>query len=515
MMGAFSTVPRELMYLSGTTRQTFEGMVRLGAYEEYLTRIKDGHVWGIRYPIARPDPATPLQPLPSSALVEGYLGYFGSGFLTQGGHYRLQDAGVWADVHIQYDYYSSRSIIIKVEGAEQSEDPVGPDPNTLPDPPDPAQPTLAGYPERLIPFEGDNPPVAPSSPSPYGDTELWVGSTLVDSAQRFSQGNVWNPYQTIMVASTFHSNSGYTVITYMRPKVLSSTFRTWDTEEYEEHYWSVYEYFWWQKAELWCAVIDPLGALIARWQLGAAPPEYTEDQQYYEYVKRTHFLLDWQQDFIEQFNGIILKKSLTVTCEINGIDYVFYDKDGLGVLYEEPFQDPEVENVLASSSINYQTGLVEVGFSSGSPQVYTNIEFSAYVIEVDSWLEFSYYHQAGAYRWTSYHAVVNPIYSIDAEGMVPCAPQATITEDGRYIVFACKSVNITSSGNKRVPFGQHPEAHLYPGGMPLSLVYDYGKAPMQIQVFDLWNITSMVPRAVTLPLMLAKDLEPTECIVLN
>ncbi len=217
---AFSTAPREDLGISCKTRQIYEGSTYLG-----LTRIKDYLAYDMYYATLPLDEDGNLVPYPESAISTSDPEDYGRTLLTTGGWLRASYSDEWRSFWVQRDRLGTSSpatyqkdIRVELNGIH-----LDPFPTKTNDPND------ANFfrDSPLLNEEIDEQePTVPGGVS--GNSILYVGPVVVDEAHRYGQGTFVNPWQNIIVGSTFHTNSGYTAITYTMPKLLRTTHRYWN-----------------------------------------------------------------------------------------------------------------------------------------------------------------------------------------------------------------------------------------------------------------------------------------------
>lgn len=394
--------------------------------------------------------------------------------------------------YIQYDADHSRSVYLKITSAEEELGDIATD----------TSPTGDYHRSSVLPNEGEEDLEATGTPP--GKVELYVGNTLIDSTEHFGQGMFTNPFQAITVGSVFHTSTGNTVVTYTLSKTLKSTHYEW-----EANYPEVHELYYWMSLSLYCAVVDPVGARVARWDLGGTNPTLG-NIPFYEYTYHVFTPLEQTFDFEHQFMGEIKKGSVEVRATVDGYPIYLVD-DETGGLYEQPNQHPEQETVLAGSSIDYDLGLVSFSFDTVWPDIHEDILLSADVEEFELYNPFKVYAEHVGYLGkNSYSYELRPFQSLGLEGLGCRFPEATITSDGRYVVFSCYPVYFIGTRNTRLNIGDDlPDTDFY------DITIEGKGSRMQVTVFDLNYIEAEKPKRISKPMFLTNDVGYTDTVVLN
>ncbi len=510
---AFSTVPTESIYLSCLS---FE---KLRASAPTLTvNVRDYMEWGVVDNTAITGPIEEARVANSSTPVITYpeRGY------SQGGAWKRGvvggDGDPFNEYYIEYDVDGGRDIYLKLRALDYSGSAFDDtqvirtfsrpytDGDTLPDGstwtgPDEAEPELI---QSLF----------------GGETELFVGTTLISDSSDSGSGSHINPFRTIVVSSVFHSNSGYTVITYTRTKTLNNTACEWDGENGKD----VYERYWRLKQTLWCAVIDNVGAKVVDFELkGTHPPPEGETSGHALWTYGTEQAPPdepQEQTFIAQTNGDIKRGSVEFYAIVNGHVIYLYD-DEEGGLVEAPYQDPNNEFVVSSSSINYTSGVISVSFGSERPDYSSDITFIAYVWPFESLYEsIASYHELAQYSQTvrySSHDDYIPM-AVGMDGVQASFVNATITEDGNYLVVGMRIGRILSSRLNRLSQADggwfsslgDPFTELY-GGRALQ----FGDHPHQVIIYDMSSIALSTPALVAYPFLIDRLKKGSDTLVLN
>ncbi len=488
---AFSQYPKSTDELSATAARWWDGEV---AYFGYIVSFKDYGAYGLSSPEFLFDSEGVLdnEVISSAYLTESKVCTWPKELLTNGATIRPKDdTSGPSKFFIQYDSNHTRSVYLKVYSAAQSEYEITPD-----TPPD------GDYRrDTVIPGPGED---TEDSGTPVGKVELYVGNTLVDTTHRFGQGDFTNPFQSISVGSVFHTSSGYTVLLYTINKTIQSTYYTWWTSEYLD----VREMYYWMKQTLWCAVIDPGGARIARWKVGAMNPEIGEDPEYKKTYKYETPVTP-TTDFNIQFNGEIKKGTVKVFMTIEGEAVMFTD-DSDGALTEVEDQHSKYTTLLSSSSIDYNTGLVTYSVSV-APDLNEDVIHEAEVAQFVMYHGLSTYTEIVGYLGISGDTVYGqPFKSIEFEGLGCRFGEATITNDGHYVVFSSVPVYFKSGRGFRFL----KDSELLELGVDQPAVTGKGSKP-QVVVYDLFSLTAEEPARVSNPLLLVKDDEYTDVMVLN
>jgi len=354
-----------------------------------------------------------------------------------------------------------------------------------------------------------------------GNCTLHVGSCVVDNSQRGRfHGLHCNPYQTITVAGIFHSNSGYTVIVYSMPETLYNDYLTWEyvySDGGLQYTGDMYQRYYKVKQSLWCAVVLN-NTLIARWELKGQQEEETE--LYFWPEENIFVQIDPpQQDFIVNFNGIIEKDSVNVECLINDTVVVFTDA-GDGTLTEQQYQIEGEQYLLASSTIDYDAGVINYTFGSLFPEIGSNVITKAHVSEFsDTLLPFEATTEIICESfWPGYNPPLSESYSyfpvsFNTSGVFPAAISGTITEDGHYVVISLSLYDVTSG----VPPERYTSGGYAPSRYINTITFRHNADPPQVLVYDLTQKdeeTSLIPKLVNLPFYLTKE-KLTETVVLN
>ncbi len=121
-------------------------------------------------------------------------------------------------------------------------------------------------------------------------------------------------------------------------------------------------------------------------------------------------------------------------------------------------------------------------------------------VPLETWEEIAYYDTR--HTWWS-------PYQLSGVGVNPVCPNLTITEDGHYAVFGCKTANKTVVAGDRLTYGDDIQIN-----SSNSCTNKYGTSTLQVIVFDLWNISVGAPARVTDPLFL-KEGTLSDIMVLN
>jgi len=533
---AFAQAPREEIGISCMCRQTFSAEMG-GILEGNYVRIKDYKAYEIvQNSLARDGEGNIL---PIDAEPNEINDSTGHTLFTTGGWLRIadddgRDGTVYNEFHLQRDDLQvettgehtlkqttqKKDIYVRLHNVWNQ-----PQPTTSTDSDDShffrSSPLLdPGSEPGELPYRApEEEPTLEAALNDYGNTKLYVGTTLVDEARRFPQGRTLNPWQNIFVGSIFHTVSGYTAITYTMPKMLRMTHRYWVTGQWQK------ELYWWFKQSYWAAVLDPDGTILHRWPLTAPPHDFSDTEEDYLSTEKSQYVAESTTDFSFQFDGLIREGSVSVNCYIGGNAFTLFEKADEeterfdGTLYEMPDQlasdqYDEDENgdplpVCTASDISYKTGLVTFSFGgTPKPKVYNTLYITAEIADVDwhspieTWTEVVRY-ETDDYNWRP--------YQISFAGYQPLTPNLTITEDGKYAVFTCKIAGATCAHKARLRYGQIQTSY----DEFASAGYTLGSGKMQCQVFDLEEYDDLLegPKRVTEPLFLNETYGDT--VILN
>lgn len=495
---AICTAPQETCYLSGILRPTFEGQFSL--FGNYLdVRIKDFYAYDWTLDNIYRDEEGLIH-RGSEFVDTGNPHTYGQSVLSTGTFIRPSLSGNTIEFWIQRDIRTNvslsdqKDIRVVLEGVGGS-----PEPPLLTDPGD-----RSYMRDSPLLQEGESEPEFPVNGA-AGDCELRIGPILVDYASRLQQGSTLNPWQNIMVGSIFYTVSGYTAITYTMPKMLDSSLREWNEppEGDGPGDW-VKERYWWCKTEYWAAILNPTGAVIARWKLKASPPDYSSHDHSFYVFRQKQYEAHGSQEYLIQFEGRLLPGEVKVYCTVNDTSFYLED-DEKGVFYEIPDQIEEYETILASSVINYDSGSVNFIFGPAYPDEGTEITITSRVLDEDPLVPIETFQEIAQYEGekTEY----NP-YQISFDGIHVICPNLTVTEDGSMAIFSCKTSWIEYDAAPRLGYGDKMEV-----SQIANFSNKYGSSGIQIQMLDLTNIILDEPQPLSYPLNIGDSLGDT--LILN
>lgn len=391
-------------------------------------------------------------------------------------------------------------------------------------------------------------PLFPVEPEPEelgslygGDSELYVGDTFINNASDTGSGSHFNPFQTIIVASTFHSNSGYTCVLYTRTKTLRNLTTSWESDEDPvfDEYDHTLERYWWMKQTLWCAVVDPTGVKVVNFEVkGIPPPEEGISVGHSSWdTTRVQATADQMQltTWVIQTDGDIEVGSVELTIVVGGHTiYISEEEYELGpeeeptpdtpshVLYEAPFQHPNIEYVLGSYDISYTSGVIEVTFST-APDPESTLYFKADVWPFNRlYASIASYHEMASY---SSGGRINRYLTntfIGVGGIQATCPNVSITEDGRYLVIGMRTVKLEcerelfyrlSAWDRDYHSVNEPPKD---GNYVQSAVqFIYNEVPHQVIIYDMWDISSSEPSVVGKPMLINSVKAESQTLVLN
>lgn len=478
---AFYTAPLDKLYVSCLTRQWWDGYsIILG---EYLsTRFKDNYSHALYSSSAIEGGSTTPIPVGSKVIDWPFV------LLTNGGWIRAESGS--KEWYFQYDGNTNNSIKVVCDIIPQT---VGDASNQ---PQEYTHRTSA-----CLEYEETEPTITGNQ---GGNTSLYLGALVVDTAQRiYNSGDNPNPYQTLNVASVFHTVSGYKAITYTVIKTLANEYWKWDAGSNR-----VYERYYWLKIELWAAIISPTNTLIARWKLGSMPAGTDSSLTYTDETLELVQTVD-NKRFIFEYNKPLKAGTVEVYCNIGAYPVKFTDSKN-GFLLEDEFQHPDQQYLLLASSINYDSGVVDLEFSNRAPDTGATVFcFSKAGDPAEVLKDFAQYSEIVMY---SDDEKYQNAYVVGSCGHAPEAPSLTITEDGNYAVFGVRSANIEIERVSRVLSGDPLT------GVPRSSInymYNYEESPYQVAVFDITQVTADKPKIVMYPTFINDESESTECLVLN
>lgn len=477
---AICTAPSEDLSISGLLRATFEGEILI--FQQIPVRIKDYKAYDWACIGITKDEAGVVHKDNEYVDTENPHIY-GQSLLSTGAFVRPRYINEWISFWIQRDltpqgsYNYSKDVRVELEGVRGTE---------YPDLIDAAEDRQYMRVSPLLQEDEEEPDPGPAT---YGNCKLYVGSTLIDEAHRFSQGSTINPWQNIMVGSLFYTVSGYTAITYAITRCLESTYKKWDDSQNDE----VRELYWWLKTEYYAAIVDPLGDVICRWRVKCAPPDYSKEEDNYIPLSR-EYISDATQQYDFQFSGAIRPSSITIVTRIQDQSFVLTDL-GDGELFEVPNQIDGYETILADSVIIYTSGAISLTFGPAYPADEEQILVTLEVRDSEPTEYLETYQEVVQYEDNDEQ--YNP-YQISFEGTHPVFPNLTVSEDGSYAVFSCRNCWVGFNAAPRLGYGDDmllTDASVFTN--------QYGSAGIQIQVFDLTNITlSNEPTILSEPLFL-------------
>lgn len=494
---AFSTAPRQEVGISCVTRSLFEGVLAVPQQGGQLVRIKATEAYQVTHSPLEREANGRLIPVLGSALT-GPISEHPETLITTGQFIR--------DDTEQVSFWIQRDNLPLAEGSNYNRDiRVVIDPHVAIMPP--LDETIIPKEDyfRTTPLleEDEDEPEYPYSGSQGGLCKLYIGTQQIDTGDRYNRGPYLDLYQDIMVGSVFFTNSGYTAITYTIPKLLNTTRRGWVDGSDND----VEELYWWVKQEYWAAIIDPSSALIAQWKLGGSPHDFDTENGTYLLQSIERYVDPPTQTFQFQFGGVLKKESAEIRCEIDGDPFVLTDEDGSGVFYEMPNQIPGFETIMSTTEILYNNGVVNLTFGPKRPDTYKNVLAIGSVYETEVYRDFEMFGEVVRYDLTNKLGWSNN-YQVSMGGMHPVTPNLTITEDGKYAVFSCKSSSINFSASNRLTYGQSMGSL---GNNGYENVY--GTSKLQATVFDLGNIVIMEPTRVSDPLFMREQTGDT--VILN
>ncbi|NIT54930.1 MAG: hypothetical protein GWN00_01380 [Aliifodinibius sp.] len=189
---------------------------------------------------------------------------------------------------------------------------------------------------------------------------------------------------------------------------------------------------------------------------------------------------------------------------------VMFTDDSDGALTEVEDQHSKYTTLLSSSSIDYNTGLVTYSVSV-APDLNEDVIHEAEVAQFVMYHGLSTYTEIVGYLGISGDTVYGqPFKSIEFEGLGCRFGEATITNDGHYVVFSSVPVYFKSGRGFRFL----KDSELLELGVDQPAVTGKGSKP-QVVVYDLFSLTAEEPARVSNPLLLVKDDEYTDVMVLN
>jgi hypothetical protein len=402
------------------------------------------------------------------------------GFIRPNNPYEYSKFWIQRDIRNEFLGDYRRDIRVELEGCNGD---AVPPPSPNPGNRDYFRTTPTLLPEEVEPeMHGDT----------HGNCRLYIGNCQVDEARRYSQSAYLNPWQSLMVGSVFYTVSGYTAITYTMPKMLNTTLRKWDYSSNGKTI-DVNELYWWLKIEYWAAIINPSGVMIARWKLQAAPPDFSSGDPTGYTPEDREYESNTTQEYTFQLQGMIQPISVVIEFRINTQKLILID-NGAGKFKEDHDQIHGYETVVADSHIDYYTGTIDITFGPAKPDKDTKINLFAMVKNQKFLVDIATYQEIVQYE--SDVEFYQP-YQISFGGVHVLFPNLTVSEDGSVAVFSCRTCGIKFEANPRLGYGDV---------MKLTKLSkfsnDYGKGRLQVQLFDLTNMSGTTPKSLTYPLSL-------------
>jgi len=281
---------------------------------------------------------------------------------------------------------------------------------------------------------------------------LHVGDCIVDSVSKHVSGN--STFEDIFVGSIYHTcpeidyehpesyedKKGYTVISYGVSHSVNFTKRSWKDARHN----TVFEYVYDTVLTYWAAVIDENDTLVSRFQLGGYLNK--EDENNWSVATEQLDADGIQEYFMFQFGGPIKLGSVGIKYIAGGENYSVYEgADGT---------IPTDDNTIAVAGVDHDEGVVTITFGTPQPDNLSTIAVTALVSEIKD--RYQLLEQTGKQvqyiddnmnnTWT--------YGSLSLKGTYPVYPNLTLTQDGEYLVWFMKMIEVDEDAINNAPI--HP-----------------------------------------------------------